>query len=613
MAKNLLNDKEIYALRMARWRARTDLEFLCREVLGYKDVCRSVHGPVIDILQKFPPPTREQFRENDVWTGSTWIYTPLLPMQDLPGGRRRLILDPRGHLKTTINAQAHVIQWILNYPDIAIAIFQSNTDKAIKIIGEIKRHFQYNPIFRKLFPEHCPQKNVDDFGVLGEFTSASRGRHITRKEPTVMGLSIDKGTAGLHFEVMKFSDIVEPENVKLKERSEAIKDAFYVAESLLVSPVYWIDVEGTRYTFNDLYATLIDNWFREALEKRPHEYLIHARSVFKRTMPDGTPQTTFTPDLLELPFEKDENGKRIPWWPKDASGQPRFTLEALEAMQRNSPYIFSSQQLNNPVGGADGREIFPVSATLPIRITNENFRKNVRLANITTTVDTAETQGQRSNYSAIVTVGWDGFGRAYVMGITHGKFLPDELINKIFEVNKRFKPTRLVIEETSFVRGLFAGLQRQQDLTGIYLPLEFVKPDNQQRKTERIQNTLQPWYIQGLLRFVEPREADTEYKKALDHLMKELKTFPLGNSDDILDALANQFQGKEWFGREFPRMTAGEREEMLNNSQVYSFDGLEEHIGKAKLPFSTNSALEMAEITPNYSVDKGFYDSTGGL
>src|SRR5580704_3916880 len=33
---------------------RTDLLALCTEVLGYKDVSREVHGPILDALQKFP-------------------------------------------------------------------------------------------------------------------------------------------------------------------------------------------------------------------------------------------------------------------------------------------------------------------------------------------------------------------------------------------------------------------------------------------------------------------------------------------------------------------------------------------------------------------------------
>lgn len=557
MGKKQLTESEIEKIKIARWRARTDLGWLCREILGYKDVLPEVHDPVIDVLQKFPKPTRQQFEENDVWDGRTWRYKPIMPMGDLPSGRRVLILDPRGHLKTTINAQAHTIQWILNYPGIAMAIWQSNIDKGELILKEIKNHFQFNEKFRRLFPEHVPQKRIMDFGTKGEFTTLARPSSVVRRESTLMALSIDKGTAGLHFDVMKFSDIVEPENTKTQERTRAVIDSFYMAENLLVSPVFWIDVEGTRYTFADLYGALIKQWRAEKEKGLPHEYKIHVRSCYKKIMPDGKIQNKFTPDELELPYYKNEKGEFEPWFPLDHAGQPRFPFAHLESLRSKDAYIFSCQQENNPKGGIDGQEIFPVGGAFPIRITRENYRKNIRIYNRTMTIDTAETDGKRSNYSALIVVGWDNYGRAWVEKMVHGKFLPDELIKRIFDTYLAFKPSIIRIEETSFVRGLVAGLTREMEMRNLYLPLEFVKRENKIAKQERIQNSLQPYYQKGLIRFVlphvdkdRPQFTDHEGVNAYRHMLEELKTFPLGDTDDLLDALADQFQNKEYFGPE---------------------------------------------------------------
>jgi hypothetical protein len=196
-----------------RWRCRWDLGFLCREILGYPDVNDEVHGTLISRLQQFPRPNGIHFYNNDRIEQGRIFYTPIEPNPlKLPGKRRFLILDARGHLKTTINAQAHTIQWILNYPDIAMLIVQSNTEKAEMILGEIKAHFQANPKFRAFFPDHCPTRRIFDWGTKGDFTTEARSRSCTRKEPTLMCGSIDKGSAGLHFDVQKFSDIVEPNN-----------------------------------------------------------------------------------------------------------------------------------------------------------------------------------------------------------------------------------------------------------------------------------------------------------------------------------------------------------------------------------------------------------------
>ena len=105
-----LSAAEVLAWKKARWLCRFDLEYLCTQVLGYVDVSQRVHGGLIASLQQFPKPTREQFVENDIYEKAKWVYKPVYALKDLvmqPGYRRRLILDSRGHLKTTINCQAH--------------------------------------------------------------------------------------------------------------------------------------------------------------------------------------------------------------------------------------------------------------------------------------------------------------------------------------------------------------------------------------------------------------------------------------------------------------------------------------------------------------------------
>ena len=548
MAREPLGREQVRKIRKLRWRARTDLLFLAKEILGYKDVTEEVHGPLIRSLQQFPRPQNDTEEENDFWSGDTWKYKPLLPMQELPGKRRRLILDSRGFLKTTLNVQTHCIQWILNYPDIAIAVFQSSGEKAEAILLEIRRHFQYNKKFRTLFPELCPQKRVDDFGTKAEFVCPGRSVEADSRQPTMKALSIDKGTAGYHFHVIKFSDIVEPENTKTKERCQAVIDAFNLTEDLLVSPVYWMDIEGTRYNFADLYGTIIDRYMEQKGQGIEPQYQIFCRGIYKKKTPDGSPQK-FTPEELDdkaYPYLLDDKGERISWWPYDASGSPRFTVDFLKEKEIVKPYEFSCQQLNNPRGGLEGREIFPDSlfAVIPIDL----FRKNIRVSHYDMTVDTAETQNNRSNFSAITVAAWDWAGRCYIVKIAHGKWLASELIAKIFQLYLQYKPASLKIEETSFVRGLKPSFEREQELRGVYLPIEFIKRETNISKRERIENTLEPWYRNGLLRFV-TNEYDREHTAALEHLRKEMKTFPIGKTDDIIDTVADLFQNKDAFGR----------------------------------------------------------------
>lgn len=548
--KQKLSAQELLAWRKARWLARFDLIYLCNEILGYVDVSEKVHGGLIRTLQSFPKPNKEQFFDNDVYENGKWKYKPIYTLKEfvkLPGKRRRLILDARGHLKTSINCQAHTVQWLLNYPEAAIHIIQSNLDKANMIVDEIRDHFRYNPRLRQLFPELCPQKSVNDFGKVGQF-NIRPFYDITsmRKEPSVLAGSIEKGTAGLHFDVMKFSDIVDPNNC-FGDMLDKVTKSFYMAENLLVAPSYWIDVEGTRYNFGDVYGKIIESYEKAKKEGREPEYLMYIRACFERDTGEKPPE--YSPEEQNLPFKKDKEGKRIPVWPE------RFTLQKLEEMERTDPATFSSQQLNFPIGGVDGQVLFPVDPkeNYPALIDEDKFKQNIRVSHYEISVDTAETVGGRSDYTAMAVAAWSKSGRPYIVDIVYGKWLPSQIISNLFNLYLKWNKSKISpvlkikIEETGFVRGLNAAIGREEEfyqkkIPGFKLPLEFIKRDTSLSKTERILKTLQPWYINREIRFLSNLEA-------LEALKKQLIQFPNSPNDDILDCLSDLFNGKEYFGR----------------------------------------------------------------
>src|SRR5262249_18304017 len=137
--------------------------------------------------------------------------------------------------------------------------------------------------------------------------------------------SIDAGTAGIHVDVMKFSDIVEPSNVGTIDQMDSVAKAYFMAENLLVGPNYWIDIEGTRYDFSDLYGRIIDA--EKDLPEEKKIWKIHCRGCYKKVRADKKPER-FTPDELFLPEEKNEKGESIPHWLDVDRG---FTYDHFEA------------------------------------------------------------------------------------------------------------------------------------------------------------------------------------------------------------------------------------------------------------------------------------------
>lgn len=588
------SEREIDAWRKARWRARTDLGYLCRDVLGYKHVSDDnyqpgdsvyqgphlpIHQPLIDTVQHFLVPTAAQMVDHDLFTPAGWKYKPLCQLTQLPGRRRTLILDSRGFLKTTINTMAHTIQAIINYPDIAVMVVQSNGKKANLFLKEIKEHFTQNPAFRSLFPEHCPVgAKVNDFGTREDFTSCARNPAVLRREPTVMATSIDKGMSGIHVDWIKCSDIVDPQNI-VGEGLEYIKTMFSYLPPLLVSPAHWIDVEGTRYHSYDCYGKIIEDEMNIS-DPAERTYNMYIRSCFQRIIPGGG-KPKYTLEELKYPFKRDENGKRISWWPE------RFTVKDYEYMEMSNPDTFATQQLNDP-SAASGTKYFPVSpGKYPTFIDRADFSAEIPIAYREIIIDTAETLTKRADYTVLTVASWDNsFGRLYIEEIHRGRWLQDHWINLLVKKDgllKRYRPLRIKIEETGYVRGLFSSLQREMEkakrLYGLPdFTIDLVKRENNQTKPERIANTLQVPYMNKDIRFLTDIDRSCELHNPLfllkpqctcisTALNQELENFPKGKHDDILDTLADAYQNKKYFGRMTERIAPDEWKHKIEQAQ----------------------------------------------
>ena len=210
-----------------RRRAQTDLYWLATEVLGYRDLIERVHRPVCEMFV---------------------LKDPDLPLMEQPGLRQRLILDPRGCFKTTIDL-ADVIQWLLCFPNVRILLMTGARELAKRMVHELKSHFTSNERMRELFPEYCPEEGKD-FGREDGFTTSARTLARLR-EPSVSISTIESVKAGSHVEVIKLDDVVDELNSSTPEQIEKVVRAFHYTTPIL-EPNGYRDVIGTRYSPNDL-------------------------------------------------------------------------------------------------------------------------------------------------------------------------------------------------------------------------------------------------------------------------------------------------------------------------------------------------------------------------
>lgn len=555
-----LSPRERAELKASRWRARTNLLYLATTVLNKPDVSEEFNGPLISKLQKFPKPSKKQFEENDVYRDGEWNYTPVIAnMENLQGARRRLILDHRGSFKTTINCECHGIQWLINYPQACLAIFQYKLEKAETILKAIKEHFQFNGKFRALFPELCPPDDkVYDYGTKAYFDiwDIEHKRAGTRREKSVMAASLDAGLAGYHFEVCKYSDVVEPENTETLDQCKKTIDKFGKAEYLLTGLGYWIDVEGTRYHFGDLYGDILSRRERQLREDGETEWEVYCRGVF---MPDLDPtQRKYLPEELNLPDKKDEKGLPIPSFPPHLLGR-YGSVKKLLLNEKEDPTNFSAQMRNRPIGGRGGVPDFPITEkngvyVRPAIVPTHEYENLIIKAFSVLSVDFAETVSERANWTAFVHATIDRAGRTYVDKIIREKWEPHQSVEALIKLCNHLRPSYLLMEDVNFTRGLKVALEREwQTNPSNFKPyIKWTKRHPFKEKEERIRLTLQSPYRKGDLRFVR----DYIHDDAWAGLIQELREFPKSTSDDILDAISDIFDAREWYGKEWGKPTS---------------------------------------------------------
>jgi predicted phage terminase large subunit-like protein len=143
---------------------------------------------------------------------------------------------------------------------------------------------------------------------------------------------------------------------------------------------------------------------------------------------------------------------------------------------------------------------------------------------ICTGVDPAISKAERADFTAIVTAGIRQNNHIDVLDIVRRKMLPDETIDEIFRVQKKWGST-VGIEDVQFQRMLILEVQKQMAIRNSFFPLSSIKAMGQ--KEARIREILQPRYAAGTV----------WHSNSMGILESELIEFPTGLHDDVADAL----------------------------------------------------------------------------
>jgi hypothetical protein len=442
--------------------------------------------------------------------------TESIAEQDSVDRKQRLYLDPRNHFKTTIDI-CDVVQWILCFPDVRVLIASGTRDNAIKMLSAVKAHFQYNEVIRSFFPELCPgARKVEEWGRMESFTCPGRTAKYLR-EPTVSIASPDATVAGMHYDVLKFDDLVNETNSRTAESLRAVIQ-WYKLTNPLLEPYGYRDVIGTRYDFSDLYGEILGDEYsdEDCVGKLHRNYIVTKRSCFTA------------------------NGEPI--FPE------RFTRDRLERERTEmGSFNFSAQYLNKPVPSD--------SQHFPWPLVERAFIDRAELPaprTYFTTFDLAISQASDADRTAIVTcsigiprklataatiagmVARRECPHLYIEDLVVGHLKPLEVVDALYKVYRRFHPIQVRTEQVGFARLLEPIMRTEALRQKLHLPLVWINRDNREAKQARIAG-LQPWLERGELHICK----DILHR---EDLVLELVRFPKYRRDDIVDALSDHLQ-----------------------------------------------------------------------
>lgn len=265
-------------------KCRTDLYFLALGVLGQgvseedQAISIGVHGQFCRLLEGEPK-------------------------------KRRLLLMPRGHLKSTIGTVADSVRLALADPNNARILIASETvTLAEKFLLEIKGHFEKNALLRSLFPELIPRR-FSGPGVQWSSTMASINRTTGHREATWSAVGVGGSIIGSHFTRIKCDDLIGYEAMKSPAKMQDARNWVGYIEPLLTNVRQdSIDFIGTRWSRNDLYSYVM-NYYGDALR-------VYTRSAIE----DGA---------IILP--------------------QKYSWENYQRIQAENPALWFAQFVNNPI------------------------------------------------------------------------------------------------------------------------------------------------------------------------------------------------------------------------------------------------------------------------
>lgn len=436
---------------------QSSLYFLCKQFLGFHD-WDTVHDDVEKVLRR--------------------------------KSLRKLILIPRGHLKTSVITKGLTIQRILNDFNHRVLITNQVWDKSREMLHEIKGLLTDKSDLPKIFGQfQAARWREDDIEI------AQRKKALSA--PTIATSGVEAELTSSHYDTIIADDLVGLNNSQTNDQREKTV-RYYKSLIDLLEPGGLAIVVGTRYHQADLYDHIIRN--------ESDYYDVTVRSVVENNK-----------IIFPKKFQKRFNAITKAWEPSET-----HCMDFIDYLKKSKGFEFYSQYMNNPLDEENQR--FKKSYF-------KYWTKRPQKLFISMSIDPAISLKQDSDNFAINVSGMDADRNIYVLDTIKGKWAPSDAIDHIFTTYFKWRPIKVGLETQGFQKSLKYALEEEMRRRNQFFPIHELKGSSNTTKELRI-NGLEPYY----------RAGKVYHQNWMHSLEDELMAFPRGRHDDEIDALASQLE-----------------------------------------------------------------------
>tara|TARA_R110000868_G_scaffold103422_3_gene284773 strand:- start:587 stop:2116 length:1530 start_codon:yes stop_codon:yes gene_type:complete len=416
-----------------------------------------------------------------------WIYARCREVEANPDGY--LDLWSREHYKSTIITFGMTIKDILNDPNITFGIFSHTRPIAKAFMRQIMRELEGNEILHAAFPDVLWGKDTKQSPKWSEDDGIIVRRSSNPNEATVeaWGL-VDGQPTSKHFRKLLYDDIVvagSVTNPEMIEKTMVSLEQSYNLGAMGGSRRF----AGTRWHFNDCYATLIKRG-SAILRQHPGKEggVEEGRSVF---------------------------------WPEKLHEEKRRDM---------GPYTYACQILLNPK--ADALQGFKREWLKHYKtVQHESMTKYIL-------VDAASSRKKGSDYTSMIVIGLGGDNNYYILDMVRDRLALHERADRLFKLHRKWKPLAVRYERYGMMADI-EHIKDRQDKESYHFNV--IEVAGKSSKIDRIRR-LMPMFEQGRIYMPESLHV-SDYQRVVrdlvhDFIEEEYVSFPVGSHDDMLDSLA---------------------------------------------------------------------------